>query len=291
MKKQMRIVVFSVLLVAVLFSVTARADITPKPSVCITFENMGSELCYGTLLSESSSTGPLSAWDGTTEDNPYEYSQENKQIWNAFLSYEDPDGFYFLQEWWICSETHQLDWTYYPPETFKILLYYPETETFVVSGIYERYAFDSYFTVDMNNLESDAVLVANTSYEYTWEFISLLCRLLFTIALEIGIAVLFGFRRKKLLIWITGINVITQVILNVLLNAINYHQGSYAFVAYYLLFEVVVFVIEAICYAMLFPKAGQPAISRKKAVLYAFVANACSFAGGMLIARAIPGIF
>ena len=37
MKKQMRIVVFSVLLVAVLFSVTARADITPKPSVCITF--------------------------------------------------------------------------------------------------------------------------------------------------------------------------------------------------------------------------------------------------------------
>ena len=45
------------------------------------------------------------------------------------------------------------DRTYYPPPKFKILLYYPETETFVSSGIYERYAFDTYYTVDMNGMD------------------------------------------------------------------------------------------------------------------------------------------
>ena len=129
------------------FPMTANADMGPKASVRIQFEHMGDELCYGTLLSKEKSTGPASAWDGRTESAQKEYMDPG--IWEIFVNYKDPDGYYFLQRSWKVSESKELAWTYYPPGDFKILLYYPETETFVSSGIYARYAFDTYYTVDM----------------------------------------------------------------------------------------------------------------------------------------------
>ena len=96
--------------VFMLIPINVRADVGPKPSIHIAFDGLGEELCYGTLLSQNDSTGPSSAWDGTEEHA----------------------------------------WTYYSPKSFKILLYFPEQGVFVTSGIYERYAFDSYYTVDMS---------------------------------------------------------------------------------------------------------------------------------------------
>lgn len=283
------------ILAMTLFPATAYADMGPKPSVRVTFENMGDEICYGTLLSEKESTGPYSAWDGN-EEHIYNYDLD-QVIWEAFANYQDPDGYYFLQTGWLCSETRQLNWTYYPPSSFKILLYYPERDTFVSSGIYERYAFDSYFSVNMEGIEPGAVsaqspiLTAEKNYDYSWEMISLVSRIVLTILIEVGIALLFGFRQKQLLILITGINLVTQVILNVLLNLVNYQQGSMAFVFSYVLLEFIVFIIEAILYSLLFHWVSQRKIPNWKSTLYALAANVVSFAGGFLAAKWIPGIF
>lgn len=282
-------------LIFMLNPITASADIGPKPSVRITFENMGDEVCYGTLLSKTRSTGPSFVWDGD-KANIRNYNLD-LDIWEAFVNYQDTDGYYFLQEGWLCSETKQLNWTYYPPDSFKILLYYPETDTFVVSGIYERYAFDSYFSVNMDGIEigsveaQEAVLTADRNYDYTWELISLVSRIVITILIETGIAFLFGFRQRKLLALITGINIVTQVILNVMLNIINYNKGSIAFIFYYILFEIVVFIVEAVLYGILFNKVSRTIVPKWKSVIYAFTANAVSFAGGFMIAKWIPGIF
>ena len=63
-----RVVTLAVVLALVLSLLTvAYADFGPKPSVRVNFENMGEELCYGTLLSARESTGPSSAWDGVPE--------------------------------------------------------------------------------------------------------------------------------------------------------------------------------------------------------------------------------
>lgn len=282
-------------LIFMLHPITASADIGPKPSVRITFENMGDEVCYGTLLSKNSSTGPSFAWDGN-KAHIRNYNLD-MDIWEAFVNYQDTDGYYFLQEGWLCSETKQLNWTYYPPDSFKILLYYPETDTFVVSGIYERYAFDSYFSVNMDGIEigsveaQETILTADKNYNYTWELISLVSRIVITILIEICIAFIFGFRQKKLLSLITGINIVTQVILNVMLNIINYNKGSIAFVFYYILFEIVVFIVEAVLYGILFNRVSRTIVPKWKSVIYAFTANAVSFAGGFMIAKWIPGIF
>ena len=285
--------VFAFLLCVVLLMaipITASADMGPKPSVRIEFTGIEGETYYGTLLSKNKSTGPASAWDGNPK---YAYCQpedEDYDIWLKFVEYEDTDSYYFLQWFWECSEENKLNWTYYPPTSFKILLYFPETDTFYVSPVYERYAFDSYFTVDLSEYHLEPIL-ASKSYDYTWELISLVARIVLTIALEVAIALLFGYRKKKVLALLAVVNIVTQVTLNVALNIINYHSGSMSFTFSYVLFEIIVFAIEAVAYAVLLGKCSCMEQKKGRAVGYAFIANTASFAFGLWLAHIIPGIF
>ena len=285
--------VFAFLLCFVLvmaMPITARADMGPKPSVRIEFTGIEGETYYGTLISLRDSTGPASAWNGNPDYAHYHPGDEGYDIWLKFVEYQDTDGYYFLQEWWDCSDTNQLNWTYYPPTPFKILLYFPETDTFYVSPVYERYAFDSYFTVDLSAYDTDTIM-AHQSYDYTWEIISLITRIILTIALELGIALLFGYREKKVLGFLAVVNILTQVTLNVALNIINYNSGALTFTFSYVLFEILVFAIEAVAYAALLKKFSSKEQKKGRAVGYAFIANAASFALGLWLAHIIPGIF
>ena len=96
--------------------------------------------------------------------------------------------------------------------------------------------------------------MAHQSYDYTWEIISLIARIILTIALELGIALLFGYREKKVLGFLAVANVLTQVTLNVALNIINYNSGALTFTFSYVLFEILVFAIEAVAYSVLLMK-------------------------------------
>ena len=301
-KKTSKIVVMLLCAVFIItnLSLTASADTGPKASVRILFENMGDELCYGTLLSKYESTGPNSVWDGD-EDHIYHYNLD-LEIWRAFVEYKDTDGYYFLQTGWKVSNTKEIAWTYYPPPSFKILLYYPETETLAVSGIYEKYAFDTYYTVDMNGVNIGSVeynedlstnerIDAYRSYNYMQEILSLVARIVITIAIEMAVALLFGFRKKKQLLVLASVNVITQIILNLLLNVINYNSGPLDFVLYYILFEIFVFATEAVLYCTILKKVSENPKKNWYYVLYALVANAVSFGAGFIVAQMLPGIF
>ena len=303
MKKRMHVRLF-MLLFYLIFTVTAlpitaKADMGPKPSVRIQFKNMGNDLCYGTLLSREKHAGPARVWDGTARNEPL-YDLD-RSIWKAFVDYKDPDGYYFLQRSWTVSETGEIAWTYYPPENFKILLYYPETETFVSSGSYERYAFDTYYTVDMEDFRIGSVeynedlstndrINAYRSYNYRKELLSLAVRILLTIAIEMAVALLFGFRQKKQLQILALVNITTQLLLNLLLNIIHYNAGPLIFIISYVFFEVIVFALEAGLYCRLLKK-----VSEKKEnwyyILYSFVANSASFWVGYYLATVLPGIF
>lgn len=291
-----------------LFSVTASADMGPKPSVRIIFKNMGDTLCYGTLLSKTDSTGPASAWDGTEEHARYNNSEYEPdapldyETWKAFVEYKDADGYYFLQESWAVSETKKIEWTYFPPDSFKILLYYPETGVFVVSGIYEKYAFDTYYTVDMDGVtiglvdydeeqSTDERLHAYRSFNYIHEAFFLVVRIVITILIEMAVALLFGFRRKNQLLLLIVVNTVTQIILNVLLNCIHFQYGPLDFMAYYICLELVVFAVEAVVYCTCLKKISNPVSENLFYVIYALVANGISFTAGLVAAQWTPGLF
>jgi hypothetical protein len=275
----------------------AYADIGPKPSVVINFEGLEDQSYYVTLLSEVPSTGPYSVLGEHPNNQRYYEEDEDYGVWQKFVSYQDEDGFHFLQYFGNCTDTSRFTWGYHPPPRFKILLYFPEQNCFAASKeIYERYAFDSYYRVDATGLEMQPFTTARSisaekDYDYTWETVSLLARIIATMAIEVLIALLIGFRAKKLLLVIGTTNIVTQTMLNILLNIFNYYQGSMAFVFHYIWMELLVIVIEAIIFSTLLPRYSGKEIMKRTTYLYAFSANAASFGVGLYLAQLIPGIF
>lgn len=288
--------IFTVLIVLCLFvmTVTVSADMGPKPSVVVRFSHMDDTPCIATLLSASPSTGPASVWDGVSEVSAWYYEDIGYENWLALAAYTDTDGYYFLKEAWSVNETKALAWTYYPPNPFKLLLYYPETGEFLVSGIYERYAFDSYFAVDLA-AEGD-LLTLSESYDYTNEAISLAARIVATIVIEMSVALLFGFRTKHTFLFLLYVNIATQIILNVILNVTRYRDGYLAYLFTYFLCELIVVILEAVAYCIYLgkveksPYTGIPR-SRVFYILYAILANAVSFVVGWALARYLPGMY
>ncbi len=290
-----KILIFlSVIMLISLFPITASADMGPKPSLIVEFENMGDEPCYGTLLSEDEYFGPYSVWDGD-EEHIYNYDLD-LDIWRKFAEYKDVDGFVFLQTGWNLKDEPRISWTYYPPAVFKILLYYPETDTFIVSDVYERYAFDSYFTVNMESIDPSAIegeqITAYRSYDYGREVGSLILRIILTVVIEMLVALIFGFVEKRQLVFLASVNIVTQIILNILLNVINYNSGEFALIFYYVIFELAIFAIEAIAYSIFLKKLSIKQHPSWVYVTYALIANALSFILGMyMLSFMIPSIF
>ena len=312
MKKRAFLLLLCAVFFLLIFPLTASADTGPKPSVKVTFNGLGDELCYATLLSKTDSTGPASVWDRIeenarhNENESYSYAELDYKTWKAFVDYKDVDGFYFLQTGWKINETKSLDWAYYPPEVFKILLYFPESNTFAVSKIYERYAFDSYFTVDMSGSVIAAVdrpeyseaepyneisITAEKDYNTKREILFFALRIALTVVIETAVALLFGYIAKKQLLLIVGVNAVTQLILNIMLNTVCLNSGYSEYIVTYILLELAVFVTEAVIYSAFLNKLSDKPKKRGIAVIYALVANACSFAAGLALSKIIPTVF
>ena len=287
MKKKI-MCLFTVLVLTVSLSLNVFADAGPKASVRVSFEGLEGQVCYGTLLSSISSTGPSSAYDPQTRNKEKYYENEpgGEEIWRIFVNYEDGDGFYYLQETWDCSDNDELAWTYHPPTSFKILLYFPESGEFAVSEVCERYAFSSYFSAVYENGQ----LTVEKAYPFAWELVSLAVRIVLTIVVELAVAWFFGYwsrEQRKLLV---KVNVATQVLLNVVLNLINFVEGRWAFVFWYVVLEFMVFAVEAFIYRKKLPQTEEKS-EKYRPVFYAFVANVLSFVVGLKLAQWIPGIF
>ena len=276
--------IIACLLMLALLPTAALADMGPKPSVRIGIEGLDpDEPCWGTLLSEEASTGPSRAYDGENA----RVGEAGEDVWRAFVDYEDPDGYYFLQELWPCSEEGQLWWTYSPPEEFKLLLYFPETGEFVSSGKCSAYAFTSWFDARL----SDGELALSKSYDYSGAIVNFAVRCALTVALECAAAYfLFRLRTPGRLKAVAAVNVITQLALNLVVNIIAYLAGSFMIAFRFFLLECLVFAAEGALYDMFFRRAGEP-VPVKRCWALSLVGNLMSYALGLWLAYAVPGLF
>lgn len=337
----MRKVICLLLCVLVVFGLSAvtvaNADVGPHKSTRINFKNLGTELCYGTMLSSTAGYGPHFSWEQyahyLNQNMPADVAQEYEQlgesspkyvayveekkagmtnslhgipaeVWLKFVNYEDPDGYYFFCDlYWNVSETKKMDCGYYPPQSFKILLYFPERDKFEVSGVCERYAFDTYYTVDMNDVEMASVAYDESSSNndrinpfktYPWgeEILALIARILITIAVEMLVAALFGIRGKKAVLLILIVNTVTQILLNVFLNLSVYSAYWCRWILLvYVLSEAFVFIAEAVAYALVMPKLESKPKSAWYYAVYAVVANLASLGIGVGLAFVTPYLF
>ena len=313
----------ALLIAAMLLCCIAMADTGPKPSAAFTLTGMPDEDYYVTMLSEIDQYGPhhtytegeeIPGWvlSGGVEDPAY-------PIWQKFVDYADADGYYFLCD--LFTQQHgdaEFGWTYYPPERFKLLLYFPESDTFLCSGITERYAFDSVYRLDLGG-KSPAEIAALTLTDPNGDplpsgrddetaigevtldksdgthqqIIGFLGRLAITLIVELILAWGWKYRRGSQLLFIGVVNLITQCALNAALLYWGARQNSRGFIIFwYILLELAVTGIEAACCAGLLPGIDhRDAGARRRAALYALIANVLSFLAGLALSQVFPAIF
>ena len=284
MKSKLFILFLLVLLLLPFNNQTVSADMGPKPDVSIEVKGLEGQTYYMTLLSKSDSLGPWSV-DGEFENAP----AHEKPIWEAFKSYQDKDNYNFINYYGNCSDTNNFAWGYWPPDQFKVLIYLPETNTFIVSSSnYERYAFHSNYTATVK----DGTIVLEKIKTSTDEFLPFCVRILLTLVIELGIALLFYYRSKKQLGIIAMTNLFTQIILNIILFNMNRTGVSwFGFYLYYLLLEIAILIIEGFAYSLLIPRYAPDTKRRLYPWVYSFVANISSFGLGILLVKWVPGVF
>jgi hypothetical protein len=322
MKKHLRFLP-ALLIAVLLLCCVAFADTGPKPSASFTFTGMPDEDYYVTMLAEVDAYGPHRVYQ-PGEDLPYvlEAGRDDPAYpaWQKFVDYKDPDGYYFLEDLFEqCHGDDEASWHYYPPDRFKLLLYFPESDTFLCSTVTERYAFDSVYRLDLSGklpaeiaaltltdpngdpIPADGTGETSAVGEVTLDkadgtrqqLIGFLGRLGITLVIELALAWGWKYRRGSQLLFIGIVNLITQCLLNVALLCWGAGENSRFFIIFwYVLLELAVTGIEAAAYAYLLPGTDHREKSvRRHAAVYAIVANVLSFVSGLALSELFPILF
>ena len=273
------------LLVALLAAVPAFADIGPKPSVDLTFQGMeGRDYAVTLIFPQEECAGP---W-GHESWREYQPGDGPQEYWQALADYEDPDGWQFWGFWQVCTDSQQFTWNYWAPGRFKILIWQADTNSYLVSPVMDRYAYASYFDVTVDDAGQFAI---RRSYDYTWELISLVCRVVLTVLAEVALAWLIGWRTGAELRVVLWVNVLTQLALNATLNVVSYYNGIlFTMWFVFLWLELAVFVAEALLYCWKLPAVTARG-GKRHVWLFSLSANLLTMVLGFLLAKHIPGIF
>ena len=282
-----------VLILMAALGIYAFADFGPKPSVVVEFENVGDQEYYVTLVAKENKLGsPYSRV--TAEDQP---ETDDIAIWNRLVAYEDPDGMVFAGNVQKLTGDGAYVWGYYPPLEFRVLIYFPDTDSFVESSeIMEQYAFDSYYQMDFNDLPENwndavAAIPVTRKYNLLWQITAFLLRLAVTVAVECLLAVLFGFKGKRQMLLVLAVNCATQLAMNLLI--LDESVGLFVFyVLQYALIEVGVILAEGLVYCLALPKLATPEQNRNiHPIAFAFFGNVASFSLGFLLSNWFPMLF
>ena len=281
-----------------LFCLPVHADIAPKPSITVDLKGLEGRACWGTLLSAQESTGRFGVVDSLDhlEGYPTEEREAKEQFFR--LGQENEEGLYFLNYMYDCSDG-QFIWYFYPPSEFQLALWFPDTKTLLVSETEKRYAFDSYFTLSLEELTltqgEQTGLSLSHSYPYGKELLAFLGRVALTVGIEVLAALPFGLWSRRQLKIILKTNVATQGCLNVGVNLFTYFGGALAgatiifMTPIYLLAELVVVGQELITYRRLL--VGQEGVTRRRVTAYTWTANALSFVIGYLLSFQVSVLF
>ena len=269
MKKIFQIFLCTISLFLIL-PLRVNADVGPKPSVRIRFQNV-TRTCYVTLLSEQETTGPFSS---ITEPYSSNDAQET-EAYRIFTEYAETDDYYFLGNVEKIDPEHpEYSWTYYPPKMFKVAVYDPADGSLKVSDPAERTAFDTFYTADLN----EDGIVLDEDVHLKREIIGLLSRMILTVAVELVLALIFGYRKKKEIGTIVKTNLFTQLLLNLVMAFMDYYMGMMVWIFLFPVMELVVLVIEMIVYLRKFRDH-----SRWKTILYSILANLATLFMGIYI--------
>lgn len=174
-----------------------------------------------------------------------------------------------------------------PPRQFKLMLI-GENNQVVLSEVVQMGEYDYRITWDLDgvslsqDIQYDTGLITGLivhPLRRVSTYIDFFFRLFVTLAIELGVLYLFGFRKNKSFLIAFGVNLISQSILTVgtLFSFYLSKNQLFAVVLYYIVGEFFIFGSEMIIYG--FTLREKPLYIR---VIYGFVANLLSMIIGLI---------
>ena len=276
MKKK---IILTVLLLVLPFMITVvHADMGPKPSTEITFKGLGEGTYYVSIFGTEHRMGPngplISGITSGMTTGPYGdlegfkkyYSDYPEEIIDQFVEYTNGKYCFWGNLNKVTTENNKITWSYYAPSDFIVVVITPQGKL-IASEPVQRSVIAGYYKC---TLEGDT-LKMQSNYNWGKERLRLLARVAATIAIELVIALIFGYRDKASIATIVKTNIVTQLILNLGVSFMNILFGILGAYLIMILMEIIVFIIEGIHYSCKLP--GKKGL----AWLYALVANAASW--------------
>ncbi len=295
------LILFSLLFLAL--PTKTRADSSPKPSLKINFENVGKAPCYAAVLMKNDWRGDVIEAEGgaPTPEKPVE-EKERTRARELIEAYVDEDGFEFNGTVYRLNGGRYINISSFAPREFKVIVCFPKSETVAVTEKLSRYAFDSYYTVCLEEGVIDSadadigesvlgVARAFRSYDLSHELEGLYFRVVMTVFIEVAVAVFFGFRSVGELSFLALVNIITQIILNILLSFFSFSLGRANVLGIYSVCELTVLLLEGVVFGLVLRKMGRGERSVARCLVYTAVANASSFVLGLCMAEVLPSMF
>ena len=268
MKKKIALIIIALILPFMIQVV--HADMGPKPSIEIKFEDLDDQTYYVSVFSLPGTYGP---W-GSINDVTVSYGRGvPDEIQDVFFNYKARDNFCFwgvTQK--ITKESNTFSWSYYAPEDFKVIVLMPDGSIIEGEGM-EKSTFEGYYTCRIR----DNKIEIEETYNYMAAFGKMLLRMAATILIELIIGFLFGYRSKPEIKRIVITNIITQLLLNLGITVTDIFAGLLTALILMIPMEIIIFVIEGISYH------GRLSDSKLKSWLYALIANAASFYIGLMM--------
>ena len=283
MKKSLRTGIL-LLLAMMLLTVSAFADTGPKPKLTVKVENAPEELYYLDLLAEGEYEH-----EGDSDFNSL--SDEERAALDAemlaALRAAVPEG------WHAClaqgvngppirgdlvgedagngTQLHTFGYVGVPDD-YRILIVTKSGESWV-SDVLHRATLQSSVTVDW---AAKTAAAPSAGMAYALQF---LCTLLPTLLIEGVLLFAFGYRSRRSRRVFLLVNLVTQGGFAVYLAVIVLNHGVSGWsLLFYIPIEIIITVVELLCYRRLLTEKG-----KGRATGYAIVANVCSATVGLLL--------
>lgn len=263
------ICLFFIIFLSMPFS-KASADIGPKPASYITIK--GIEGDYVAAFASTKRSGPNGFYEDWLERGDY-------LDYHPIMEYNDNEGYKWLQLYMKCNGEEEIQFTYWCPEVYKIIIY-KDNEIYAATKPLEMYAYSTYYELDFSKYvkgNADTIKVRN-SYNYFGEIAFLLLRIVLTLVVEIGLFFLMRLYTKRNLLVVGITNLVTQIILNVMVNIDAFNHGWLSGLLLLFLGEAIVLIVEFIVYQIFIKDKNRLLI-----ILYPIIANLLSFGLGLLL--------
>ena len=243
-------------------------------STKINFEGIEGE-CYATLLSRYTVSG---TWSTQLQ---YDLNAPEEVI-AFFDAYKDPDPYFYLNYFQDVSEG-LLYWPYYPPDDFKVLVYYPDTGiSMTTEQAFRRYALTSTYKAVI----SDGKILLEPNYDYAKLIAITSFRIIAGVAVSLLLSFLFGNPMRSERKYLICSTVLFQVILNLLISFYSFRHG-FSMVEYYL-FVWLAYLPFSLLQGYLYTRK---AYSIESPYFCALFSNVAAYALGMFLVDNFPKLF